>query len=195
MEETELNEQTTIPTNAPPAPPLNNVAPHNGNGGTAHDAAVHPATCNSCGAQANGNGTPAAPSYVLAIGRVEMRFPSLGVEKEFAQATGRADTKGLTDRAAAKAQEAPLDEARGLLKSLRLQGLEEDAVRLFVCKFSGPYWELLYEALFGYEAMLAARASRKGDTGETWKKFGTWREPIVQWADAKMEARRLAKSC
>jgi hypothetical protein len=41
--------------------------------------------------------------------------------------------------------------------------------------------------------MLAARASRKGDTGETWKKFATWREPIVQWADARMEARRLAK--
>ncbi|MBN9119839.1 MAG: protein kinase [Planctomycetes bacterium] len=99
----------------------------------------------------------------------------------------------LADRSAAKAQEAPLDEARGLLKSLRLQGLEEDAVRQFVCKFSGPYWEPFYETVFGYEAMLAARASRKGDTGETWKKFGTWREPIVQWADARMEARRLAK--
>ena len=99
----------------------------------------------------------------------------------------------LTDRSAAKGQEAPLDEARGLLKSLRLQGLEEDAVRQFVCKFSGPFWEPFYEALFGYDAMLAARASRKGDTGETWKKFGTWREPVVQWADARMEARRQAK--
>jgi eukaryotic-like serine/threonine-protein kinase len=99
----------------------------------------------------------------------------------------------LTDRSATKAQEEPLDEARGLLKSLRLGGLEEAAVRQFVCKFSGPYWEPFYEALFGYEAMLAARASRKGDTGETWKKFDTWREPIVQWADARVEARRLAK--
>jgi hypothetical protein len=40
------------------------------------------------------------PSYVWAIGRVEPRFPSLAVEKEFAQATGRAETAGLTDRAA-----------------------------------------------------------------------------------------------
>jgi hypothetical protein len=32
-----------------------------------------------------------------------MRFPTLAVEKEFSQATGRADTKGLTDRAAAHA--------------------------------------------------------------------------------------------
>lgn len=99
----------------------------------------------------------------------------------------------LTDRAASKAQEAPLDEARGLLRTLRLQGLEEDAVRQFVCKFSGPYWEPLYEALFGYEALLAARASRKGDTGETWKRYATWRDPVVLWADARVEARRAAK--
>jgi hypothetical protein len=37
------------------------------------------------------------------MGTVEPRFPSLGVEKEFAQATGRAATAGLTDRAALKA--------------------------------------------------------------------------------------------
>ena len=41
---------------------------------------------------------PAAARYVYAIGRIEARFPSLGVEKEFAQATGRAQTAGLTDR-------------------------------------------------------------------------------------------------
>jgi PatG C-terminal len=33
-------------------------------------------------------------------GKVEPRFPSLSVEKEFAQATGRAQTNGLTDRQA-----------------------------------------------------------------------------------------------
>ena len=38
------------------------------------------------------------PSYVYAIGRVEPRFPSLASEKEFAQAAGRAETAGLTDR-------------------------------------------------------------------------------------------------
>jgi hypothetical protein len=39
-------------------------------------------------------------SYVYALGRVEPRFPRLAVEKEFAQATGQADTAGLTDRQA-----------------------------------------------------------------------------------------------
>jgi hypothetical protein len=45
---------------------------------------------------------PAAtsPSFVYALGQVEPRFPTLAVEKEFVQATGRADAAGLTDRAA-----------------------------------------------------------------------------------------------
>jgi hypothetical protein len=36
--------------------------------------------------------------FVYALGLIEARFPSLAVEKEFAQATGRAETAGLTDR-------------------------------------------------------------------------------------------------
>jgi PatG Domain len=44
----------------------------------------------------DGNAYP----YVYAIGTIEIRFPSLGVEKEFVQATGRAETAGLTDQQA-----------------------------------------------------------------------------------------------
>lgn len=60
------------------------------------------AGCASCGAQGGAigpspNGT-APISYVYAIGRVEARFPNLSAEKEFAQATGRTDTAGKTDR-------------------------------------------------------------------------------------------------
>jgi hypothetical protein len=39
-------------------------------------------------------------AFVYAIGRVEARFPNLAAEKEFAQATGRADTAGKTDQQA-----------------------------------------------------------------------------------------------
>ncbi|HVV12447.1 hypothetical protein [Amycolatopsis sp.] len=38
------------------------------------------------------------PPFVYALGKVEPRFPSLAVEKEFAQASGRYSTSGLTDR-------------------------------------------------------------------------------------------------
>jgi len=99
----------------------------------------------------------------------------------------------LTDRAQEKAQEASLEGARSLFRALRKAGLEEDALRQFVCKFSGTNWEPFYEALFGYEAKLAARTYRKGNTGEAWKKSGTWREPAIGWLEARLEARRLAK--
>ena len=42
----------------------------------------------------------ATAAYVYALGRIEPRFPRLSVEKEYAQATGRAETAGLTDRQA-----------------------------------------------------------------------------------------------
>jgi hypothetical protein len=59
----------------------------------------------ACGAAATAtalvaNGAPGSPSWVYAIGKIEARFPSVSVEKEFAQAAGRADTKGQTDRQA-----------------------------------------------------------------------------------------------
>jgi PatG C-terminal len=39
-------------------------------------------------------------TYVYALGQIQPRFPSLAVEKEFAQVTGRSETQGLTDRQA-----------------------------------------------------------------------------------------------
>lgn len=57
--------------------------------------------CATCGATPAGNGPAVSPSsWVYAVGRIEARFPTISAEKEFAQATGRADTKGLTDRQA-----------------------------------------------------------------------------------------------
>ncbi len=99
----------------------------------------------------------------------------------------------VADRRAAAAQVEPLDDVRGLFRSLRLQGLDEEAIRQFACKYAGSGWEPFYEALFGYEAKLAARAYRKGATSEPWAKHGAWREPVVQAIDARLEARRLAR--
>jgi hypothetical protein len=58
-----------------------------------------PQACPACGvAPASNGGTAATPSYVYAIGRIEPRFPSIAVEKEFAQVVGRDQTSGLTNR-------------------------------------------------------------------------------------------------
>ena len=48
----------------------------------------------------NGGMAATMAAYVYAIGRIEPRFPTLSAEKEFAQATGRAETAGLSDRQA-----------------------------------------------------------------------------------------------
>jgi hypothetical protein len=61
---------------------------------------VSPQACAACGTAPAANSGPASPTYVYALGRIEPRFPRPSVEKEFAQATGRADTSGLTDRQA-----------------------------------------------------------------------------------------------
>jgi hypothetical protein len=65
----------------------------------ATESRVVPAPAISCPSCAS-DGAMAPPSYVYALGRIEPRFPTLSVEKELAQATGRAETAGLTDRQA-----------------------------------------------------------------------------------------------
>jgi hypothetical protein len=52
------------------------------------------ASCPTC----SGTAASTPVSFVYAIGRIEARFPRLSVEKEFAQATGRAETAGQTDQ-------------------------------------------------------------------------------------------------
>jgi hypothetical protein len=68
-----------------------------------------------------------SPSYVYVLGRVTPRFPSLAVEKEFAQASGRAETTGLTDRQALQSvlsQRTYRYLARQLCWVLEIEGLE-----------------------------------------------------------------------
>lgn len=62
---------------------------------------ITPQACATCGTTPAANGAAVfPPPWVYAIGRIEARFPTISAEKEFAQATGRSDTKGLTDRQA-----------------------------------------------------------------------------------------------
>jgi len=54
-----------------------------------------PGSCPACAGAASNGTTPR--TYVYALGSIEIRFPDISVEKEFAQVIGRSDTKGLTD--------------------------------------------------------------------------------------------------
>jgi PatG C-terminal len=69
----------------------------------------------------------ASPSFVYALGQIEPRFPSLAVEKEFAQVTGRADATALTDREALQtvvSERANRYLARQLCWVFTIEGLE-----------------------------------------------------------------------
>jgi hypothetical protein len=82
--------------------------------------------CPTCGV-APANNTVAPASFVYAIGRIEPRFPRPSVEKEFAQATGRAETAGLTDRQAVQkvlSQRQNRYLARQLCWVMTIEGLE-----------------------------------------------------------------------
>lgn len=87
--------------------------------------------CGKCGGSEASKGVNPSgaemPSYVYAIGRVEARFPNLSAEKEFAQATGRADTAGKTDQQTFHAVLAKRENrylVRQLCWVLSIQGLE-----------------------------------------------------------------------
>ena len=77
------------------------------------------------------------------------------------------------------------------LRAMRLHGLDEDALRQFVCRYAGHHWEEFYEALFGYEAKMAARArwstSLRGRPRPT---FAPWRDKFVAWVDGRAAARQ-----
>jgi PatG Domain len=57
-------------------------------------------TCPACSGSSSGSSSPPprASGFIYALGRIEPRFPRISVEKEFAQATGRSETAGLSDR-------------------------------------------------------------------------------------------------
>ncbi|MGW1140875.1 cyanobactin maturation protease PatG family protein [Streptomyces zhihengii] len=97
-----MNENENVPVPEPVLPP-----PESARAGPAD--AVAPAASPAdpppevsggcgCGCGCGGAGGPrGAGGHVYAVGRVEARFPDLGVEKELEQAVGRADTHGMTD--------------------------------------------------------------------------------------------------
>ncbi len=95
-----MDQQAGNPTGVADRAPLNAPGPVSGVGTTVspqEQGGPPVAPCPTCSNPIQG-GTTA--SFAYALGRVEPRFPSLAVEKEFGQATGRAETAGLTDRAA-----------------------------------------------------------------------------------------------
>ncbi len=97
----------------------------------------------------------------------------------------------LVDRRVAAERKPFVDDLEQMLRSMRLRGLEEGALRQFVCKYSGEHWESFYEALFGYDAKLVAREKwGRNDRELPRKKHGAWRDPLIRGMDALQRARQ-----
>src|SRR6185436_6133542 len=81
------------------------------------------------------------------------------------------------DRFAEAQRRTPAEQVEEMLKQMRLRGLDEAALRQFVCKYSGERWEEFYETLFGYEAKRAARRTwGKSERGRNRKRHAAWRD-------------------
>jgi PatG Domain len=94
---------------------------------------VTPQSCPTCGvALAAAGEAGGTPRWVYALGKIEARFPAISVEKEFAQATGRERTAGLTDRQALHAVLTKTENrylVRQLCWVLTVEGLETYLLR------------------------------------------------------------------
>ncbi len=74
-----------------------------------------------------------------------------------------------------------LAEINKTLRSVRLSGAGEDAVRQSIVDAAGRDWEELYETLFGYEEMIEARTTRlAAGEARTRRRFWTWRDRPIE---------------
>jgi PatG C-terminal len=100
MDQTEVQGQSTNqPGDMENSPVI--VPPHTSRMRTVFAAQAGAGTCATCGAAvgSNGNGGEMA-TFIYALGSIDPRSPSAAVEREIAQAMGRGETAGLTDRQA-----------------------------------------------------------------------------------------------
>ena len=80
-----------------------------------------------------------------------------------------------------------VEKAEGMLKSMRLHGLNEDTLRQFVCKYAGERWEEFYETLdrrLGSDASPVAKlrwcAEFSAEDGGALGEWALWLEIWVQ---------------
>jgi PatG Domain len=88
---------------------------------------VTPQRYSQCQAMTAENGVLDTPSWIYAIGKVEARFPSVAIEKEYTQVLGREQASGATDRQAMHTVMSKLENrylARQLCWVMTIEGLE-----------------------------------------------------------------------
>ena len=100
----------------------------------------------------------------------------------------------VIDRRLAAQRRGAVEECEKMLKRLRVAGMDEEAIRMFVAKNAERQWEEFYEALFGFEAKLAARPAVEAQAGRRLPHSAWWREPLIARLERAQQARKELKT-
>ncbi len=81
-----------------------------------------------------------------------------------------------------------------LLKRMRMMGMDESTLQMFVAKYSGNHWEEIFEQLFDYESKRKVR-NELSTTVMGWhkKKFRPWVDLMIDALKRKVEAIQVAQ--
>lgn len=91
----------------------------------------------------------------------------------------------------AKQRKPSLDQAQGVLRQLRLRGMDEDQICDITVHQAGRDWEEFFESLFGYERMRTMRAKLQVNKRSDVNGFRPSRDKMIDGWDVKLaEARR-----
>jgi hypothetical protein len=85
-------------------------------------------------------------------------------------------------------------EAERFIRDLRIDGADEDGLRMFAARYAGKQWQDILEALFGYESLCEIRDQLQGDPSfSASTSSSSWRDKICASFAAKSKANREAR--
>lgn len=100
----------------------------------------------------------------------------------------------FVDRRLDQRRKASVERAEQTLKTWRIRGEDEAAVRNLVVQAGGTSDDEFFEALFGYEATVAERSRLAGsETARRWTRHAPWRDRIIQRLDRRITQARDAR--
>ena len=92
------------------------------------------------------------------------------------------------DLPVAAKRKSSISSAEKLLRKMRIKGMDESTIQMFVAKYCGNHWEEFFESLFGYPAKLRVRGElRKMEIGKKKPKFRSWRDGIYSNLDRRLD--------
>ncbi len=125
-----------------------------------------------------------AVAWVFGVGAISLVMLLLGVAAGFAW--DAVVYRGLRDQ-----RQPALEQGERLLQKIRMAGISEPAIQVFVAQYAGNQWEEFFEALFGYEAKRRLRADLAREEAnarrQVWRPWVDW---LVNYLEKRVQAER-----